>query len=139
MWASSPHHSWSTTTPGPSPSGSARYPVAVPPFASNSTSGIWSALLVFSVGLAQLLGERPSYGDADHHSHPGLLRDERSNCAQALGLVVRRDGLADLLLVRLVEPPTGGQGLGEDALQPGRGRGDHRLGVAHPARPGDRF
>ena len=38
MWPTRPHHSWSTSTPGPLPeAGVARYPAVLLPFDANST------------------------------------------------------------------------------------------------------
>src|SRR5918994_1314412 len=131
--SSSPHHSPSTTTAGASPSGSARYPWAVAPLASNSTSGI-SVLL----RLSQLLGERPPHGDANHHSHARLLGEQRADgCYPLIGIRNRRR-LEHLGLVRLAEPASRVEGIGEDSLELRRGTGDHRLDLPEPPRLGQR-
>src|SRR5262249_41454894 len=59
MCPTSPHHSWSTSTPGPLPAaGVARYPDVLVPFAGNSA--IFPAIAGSS--LADLRGRRPGAG-----------------------------------------------------------------------------
>src|ERR671914_300468 len=118
-WSSTPHHSWSTTTPGPLPdSGTARYPEAVPPLASNSTSGmnsVSSRLLVL-----ELAGELEAHSDSHEHSHPGLLGQQRADPPRTLTVLLGGRRRPHLRLVGFPEPAPLLHGLGQYQLKLGR-------------------
>src|SRR5579884_2679234 len=72
MCGTRPHHSWTTTTPGPLPAGGVlRYPLPRPPLLANSTSRpAMRPSLSRSIGRAAW-GERTQDGDQDHGADEG--------------------------------------------------------------------
>src|SRR6266513_1354498 len=111
MWSSRPHHSWSTTTPGPlrrpAPRGS--------PVRYRRSPG--TPRLPLLIPFLDLSCELPADGHAHKHAHPGLLGEQRADAGGALALVAGRRRGADLGLVRLAEPAALVQRLGQDLLK----------------------
>src|SRR5512143_4331238 len=100
---------------------------------------IWSVLLRrFGFLRLEPLGERPADGDADHHPDSGLLGEQRAHGGQARRLVRGGRGLEHLGLMRLAEPASGAERLGEDPLEPGSDAGDLALGLLEDLGIGDR-
>ena len=87
-------------------------------------------------------GELPwrleSDGDADEHSEPGLLGDERPHPPYPLVGILLAGHAGDLALVRLAEPTAGVQGLGQHALQLRRDPSDAVLRPGKPLGSADR-
>ncbi len=88
-----------------------------------------SSLVV--VSLSSSASAQP-IGDANHHAHPRLLGEQRAHGGEALLVGLGAGGLADLRLVRLAEPATLLERVGQDPVELwGRG-GDDRLRLAKP-------